>query len=296
MERIKNVQSVMVTGSHGFVGRKLVNKLKDYDVEVISVDIKDGIDILNFESFFDLKKVDVVVHLAAKTFVPDAFANPAEIYKSNIIGTINVLEYCRLKSVKKIIYTSSYVYGTPEYLPVDEEHKTNIQNPYGRSKLIGEMICMGYFKDYGILPVIFRPFNIFGAGQTENFLIPSVIKQTLSNDKTITVRDSSPKRDYIYIDDVIDVYMYAIFNYVGNSPEVFNVGYGKSFSVKQIIDKIQKIAATDKSVVVTGESRKNEILDSVADITKLKKHFNWIPRYSIEEGLNQTLLLDKNDV
>jgi len=296
MERIKNIQSVMVTGSHGFVGRKLVKRFKDYGVEVIAVDIKNGIDILRLESFADIKRVDIVVHLAAKTFVPDAFANPAEIYKSNIIGTINILEYCRLKSIKEMIYTSSYVYGTPEYLPVNEEHKTNIQNPYGRSKLIGEMICMGYFNDYGVVPVIFRPFNIFGAGQAENFLIPSIIKQTLSNDETIIVRDLSPKRDYIYIDDVIDAYMYAIFNYTSNNPEVFNVGYGKSFSVKEIINKIQKIAATDKRVVSMGESRKNEIPDCVADITKLKKHFKWIPQYNIEEGLKQTVLSYKGDV
>ena len=281
---------VLVTGSQGFVGKKLIKRLLKYDIEIIEFNINEGRDILDSYSFSDLESVDIVVHLAAKTFIPDAFDRPDEMYKTNMVGTLNVLEYCRLKSVKKIIYMSSFVYGLPEYLPIDEKHVTNIQNPYGRSKLIGEMLCTGYFNDYGIGLVILRPFNIYGPGQSERFLIPSIIREALNDDIILKARDLFPKRDFVYVDDVVDAIVYAILRSERPKPEIFNVGYGKSYSVEDIVKKIQYIAGTHKKVVCSNQTRKNEIPDCVADISKIKKHFDWKPRFGIDEGLKQTVL------
>ena len=296
MGRINGMNRVLVTGSQGFVGKKLIKRLLKYDIEIVEFNINEGRDILDSYSFSDLESVDIVVHLAAKTYIPDAFDRPDEMYRTNILGTLNVLEYCRLKSVKKIIYMSSYVYGLPEYLPIDEKHVTNIQNPYGRSKLIGEMLCMGYFNDYGIGLVIMRPFNIYGPGQSERFLIPTIIRKTLNDDIILEAKDLFPKRDFVFVDDVVNAIVFAMLSFEKKKPEIFNVGYGKSYSVEDIVNKIQYIAGTHKKVVCTNQTRKSEISDCVADISKIKKYFDWKPRFSIDEGLKQTILYYKKNV
>ncbi|MBF0456428.1 MAG: NAD-dependent epimerase/dehydratase family protein [Nitrospirae bacterium] len=286
---MEGITSVLVTGSDGFIGRHLVKKLRDKGVAVEEFDITKGKDAADFKSFASIRKVDAVLHLAARTFVPDAFENPAPVYRENIGGTLNVLEYCRVNSIKKIVYASSYVYGRPERLPIDENHTTGIQNPYGRSKLIGEALCKGYYEDYGIVPVIFRPFNIYGPGQGRNFLIPSLIRQCLSDSDTIVVKDLLPRRDYIYIDDVTEAYVYAILDYNCTSPEIFNIGLGRSYSVEEIINKLQAIASTDKKIISEGQRRKNEIPDCVANAGKIIKTFGWNPKYDIDEGLRLTV-------
>ncbi|WP_420266948.1 NAD-dependent epimerase/dehydratase family protein [Candidatus Magnetominusculus dajiuhuensis] len=286
---MEGVTSVLVTGSGGFVGRALVKKLRENGADVEEFDITDGRDATDFKSFNALKRVDTVVHLAARTFVPDAFENPARVYRENIGGTLNVLEYCRLNSIKKIVYASSYVYGRPERLPIDERHATGIQNPYGRSKLIGEALCRGYYEDYGIVPVIFRPFNIYGPGQGRDFLIPSLIRQCLSTSDTIVVKDLLPRRDYVYIDDVTEAYLYAVFNYKCTSPEIFNIGSGTSYSVRELIDRLQSICRTDKKIISEGQARKNEIPDCTADTDKISRAFGWTVKCGIDEGLRETV-------
>ncbi|MBF0554991.1 MAG: NAD-dependent epimerase/dehydratase family protein [Nitrospirae bacterium] len=286
---MEGVTSVLVTGSGGFVGRALVKKLRDNGADVEEFDITNGRDATDFKSFHGLKKVDVVVHLAARTFVPDSFENPARVYRENISGTLNVLEYCRLNSIKKIVYASSYVYGRPERLPIDERHMTAIQNPYGRSKLIGEALCRGYYEDYGIVPVILRPFNIYGPGQGKDFLIPSLIRQCLSASDAIVVKDLLPRRDYVYIDDVIEAYLNAIFNYKSTVPEIFNIGSGTSYSVEDIINKLQTICRTNKKIISEGQARRNEIPDCTANTDKINRAFGWAAKCGIDEGLRQTV-------
>ncbi|MCG6552786.1 MAG: NAD(P)-dependent oxidoreductase [Candidatus Magnetominusculus sp. LBB02] len=281
---------VLVTGSSGFVGRHLVSRLRQRGAIVVEFDITNGEDAADMKSFEHVRKVDTVVHLAARTFVPDAFENPASVYRENINATLNVLEYCRLNSINKIIYASSYVYGRPLSLPINEGHPTGIQNPYGRSKLISEALCRGYYEDYGVVPVIFRPFNIYGPGQHKDFLIPLLIRQCLSASDTIVVKDLSPRRDYIYIDDVIEAYAYAVFDYKCTVPEIFNIGTGVSYSVLEIISKIQKIAATNKRVISEGHERTNEIADCTADTGKIREAFGWAAKYDIDEGLRQTIM------
>ena len=296
MERISGIDRVLVTGSKGFVGKRLIKKLLKYDIEIIEFNICEGRDILDSYSFSDLESVDIAIHLAAKIYIPDAFDKPDEMYRTNMVGTLNVLEYCRLKSIKKIIYMSSYVYGLPEYLPIDEKHATNIQNPYGRSKLIGEMLCKGYFNDYGIGIVILRPFNIYGPGQSERFLIPSIVREALNDAPTITVRDLYPKRDFVYVDDVVDAIADAVIRTENQKPEIFNIGYGRSYSVEDIVNKIQHIAGTHKRVVCTNQTRKSEIPDCIADISKIKRHYDWKPLVGIDEGLKRTALYYQDHV
>ena len=227
---------IVVTGSKGFVGRYLTRALLDKGYKVIEIDLISGFDITNWSEVKDIPRFDVLIHLAAKSFVPDSFINPSSFYKTNFLGTLNALELCK-KYKAKMVYASSYVYGKPNYLPIDESHQVNAFNPYAQSKIIGEHLCKGYNRDFGIPVIILRPFNIFGFGQNYNFLIPSIIKQAKSG--KILLKDPEPKRDFIYIDDMIEAYIKCI-EYNDSSFEIFNIGFGKSYSVKEIVNMVVK--------------------------------------------------------
>ena len=288
-----NGKRILVTGSSGFVGKNLVEELKRQDADVLTLTDHDGrrIDIRDqqrVEAIINKIRnidIDIVYHLAAITSVPFSFENPGETYDVNVLGTLNILELCRSCNADKIVFASSYVYGQPQYLPIDEKHPLQPTNPYARSKILGEELCRAYNTDFGVKCIILRPFNIYGVGQSKNFLIPSIIAQLRYG--KIELKDPEPKRDFIYISDVIDAYIKAgEFN---GDFDVFNIGYGKSYSVKEIVDKIIHLYGKDVKVKYSGERRKNEIMDTIADIKKAKGRLGWKPRVEIDNGLGNIL-------
>lgn len=197
------MKSALVTGSEGFIGKSLIKELRRNNIQMIGLDKVSGKDITKWSDIEPLPKIDVVFHLAALTFIPFCLRNPREVYEINLLGTLNILEYCR-KFNAKLVYASSYVYGTPEYLPIDEKHPLQAENPYTRSKIIAEKLCKSYHEDYNINIVILRPFNVYGPGQRSDFLIPLIIKQIKGNNK-IQLKDPKPKRDFIYVKDISTV-------------------------------------------------------------------------------------------
>ena len=286
-----NGKRILVTGSSGFVGKNLVEELKRQDADVLTLTDHDGrrIDIRDQQRVMriikEIRDVDIVYHLAAITSVPFSFENPRETYDVNVLGTLNILELCRSCNADKIVFASSYVYGQPQYLPIDEKHPLQPTNPYARSKILGEELCRAYNTDFGLKCIILRPFNIYGVGQNKNFLIPSIIAQLRYG--KIELKDPEPKRDFIYISDVIDAYIKAgEFN---GDFDVFNIGYGKSYSVKEIVDKIIYLYGKDVKVKYSGERRKNEIMDTIADIKKAKEKLGWKPGVEIDNGLSNLL-------
>jgi UDP-glucose 4-epimerase len=248
-----------------------------------------GNDILNIDKLMKMDACDVVVHLAANTNVQNAFEDAYKIYKDNILGTLNMLEYCRVRKVKRFVFLSSYVYGTPKYLPIDEFHPLDAGNPYGQSKVASEMLVSSYGKDFGIEAFSLRCFNVYGSGQNKRFIIPHVIEQLFSASKEIKIRDLKPKRDFLYIKDVINALRICCLSKDISGVQAFNIGYGQSHSVKEIIDLIFKISGRSKPVVEDGTERKNEIPDCVADIAKANKTLGWTPKYSIGAGLEDML-------
>lgn len=285
-------KKILITGHNGFIGQKLVKELESHDNKVINLEDNNGnrVDIRNWNKIKEFKDLDIIYHLAAVTFVPYSFENPRKTYEVNLLGTLNILELGRIVDVEKIITMSSYVYGPPQYLPIDENHPLNSNNPYTRSKLIMEQLCKEYSKDFGLNCVIFRPFNIYGIGQSDNFLIPSIIKQ-LNNGK-ILLKDPEPKRDFIYISDVISALIKAVHIKENKNVNIFNIGYGKSYSVKEIVDKIIELSDKPVEVRYTGERRKNEIMNTVADITKIKDKLGWKASFNINKGLSEVLNLN----
>jgi GDP-4-dehydro-6-deoxy-D-mannose reductase len=274
----------LITGAKGFIGKHLLNLLFSKGEECFILN-NDSSGVLNSENFsqFNDNKIDIVIHLASKTYVPESWEIPEDYLRSNLLGTINLLEFCRNNKCK-LIFISSYIYGNPEYLPIDENHKISVANPYSLSKRLSEEMCEFYFNNFDFPIILVRPFNIYGPGQKNDFLIPHILTQLL-NDKTVSVKDFLPKRDYLYIDDFVEA-IYILSKYeIGF--EIFNLGYGKSYSVKQIIDLSQNVCGTNKSSVSLQEKRLNEISDVIADISKITKHTGWQPKIDLQAGIHK---------
>ena len=291
-----NGKRIVVTGSSGFVGRHLVEELKRHKVDVVTLIDKNGdrIDVRDWRKIKDIiDGREIVYHLAAKTYVPFSFKNPRETYDVNVLGTLNILELCRLRDVKKIVFASSYLYGQPQYLPIDEKHPVHPTNPYARSKVLDENLCKAYYEDYGLKCVILRTFNIYGEGQNENFLIPSILKQ-IANGR-IELQDPEPKRDFLYMGDAVNAYIKA-GEYTGSDFEIFNIGSGVSYSVNEIVTQVLGILKQNVIVNYRYERREKEIMNVVADIKKAKEKLGWEPKVDINEGLSQLFRINaKND-
>jgi len=275
------IKTIAVTGSSGFIGSKLVDSLRKDGFELLELDLKNGFDLTDNNCLEKIKKFDVVVHLAARSFVPDSFVYPRQFYADNYTITLNILELAR-KFNSKVIFFSSYVYGTPRYLPIDESHPLEAHNPYAQSKIICEKLCEGYARDFDLPVIIFRPFNIYGTGQNSYFLIPTILNQVKTG--LVKLQDSRPKRDFIFVDDVIS----AIRSVISSSTShlnFYNLGYGVSHSISDIINSIRDIYPYEFDLEFSGEIRKNEVMDIVADISHAKVDLLWEPKVSLKEGI-----------
>jgi nucleoside-diphosphate-sugar epimerase len=277
---------VAITGSAGFIGSKLVKRLMSENVRVIELDLKNGIDITNWQLVENINGIDILIHLAARTSVPESFSKPKEFLHINSNGTLNMLELCRKCNARMIYASSSLVYGAPRYLPVDEMHPINSINPYATSKIVGEELCKGYYRSFGLGTLIARPFNIYGAFQASDSLISTMIKQ--AKEGKIVLRDPSPRRDYIHIDDVIDAYL-NMCEYTQSDFEIFNIGMGESYSVEEVAGTVVELFGNNIEVEYTHERRKNEIDEIRAEITKARMLMNWKPRIDLKMGIQNVL-------
>ncbi|MGD9554012.1 MAG: NAD-dependent epimerase/dehydratase family protein [Arcobacteraceae bacterium] len=278
------MKNILITGASGFIGKALSNKLTSIGFNVIQFNSSYGdIAHFNFVNEFSNIKINHIFHLAAKTFVPDSWINPLKFYETSVLGTGNVLEFCRYRKIP-LTFISAYIYGEPEQLPISENCKLNANNPYAHSKLLAEEMCQFYSENFNIKIVIARPFNIYGKHQNEKFLIPYILKQVLQNEE-IKVKDLHPKRDYLYLDDLVDGLIQTMN--CNNNFSIFNFGSGYSLSVEDIIQKIQEVVGSNKKVIAENIQRKNEIMNVVADITKAQEELGWRPRISFQEGIKE---------
>ena len=270
---------ILVTGSKGFIGKQVVEHLKSCDIISDSIDSK-RIDLKDIEEVMKLDKSDIVIHLGGKTIKGLEWN---EYFHNNVIGTLNILEYCIKKNIKKMIFVSSYVYGNPKYSPIDEKHPISPHNAYTRSKYLAEQLCEFFAKNSDLNVIILRPFNIFGKTLPKGFLISNLLKSIKTNEK-ITIVNKNSRRDFLHVDDLIDVIL-KIKDYDCKF-EIFNIGSGKSYSFNEIIEKIEKIEKI-KLNVQYEEDKENFIEDIVADISKLKNKTKWNPMISFDEGLQK---------
>jgi nucleoside-diphosphate-sugar epimerase len=271
-------KTLLITGRHGFIGEHLYKRLAEKN----HVTAFDG-NLLSKELVFT-EGVNHIFHLAGKTFVPDSWKNPYDFYSVNLFGTLRVLEFCK-KNAISLTHVSAYVYGVPEYLPIDENHRVSPNSPYNHSKLLAEEICKFYAENFGVDVTVLRPFNIYGKGQRRGFVITDLMEQVFNNE-VVTLDDIMPKRDFLYIEDFLDVLELTI-GLRGFS--IYNVGSGKSYSVKEVIEETLSILNSKKAYASRGIFRKNEVADVVADISKIKKELKWTPKYSLRDGLTDMI-------
>jgi len=271
---------VLLTGASGFLGRRVASLLAREDATLIAPG-RAELDVTR--DFGDFGGVDTVVHLAALTFVPQSWQQPGLFWQVNAGGTVNTLEYCRRHGAS-LVLVSSYCYGAPESLPIAEDAPLRPGNPYAFSKVAAEEACRYYAKDFGVPTIILRPFNIYGPGQDERFLIPTLVKQALAPDvETVELADGEPRRDYVHLDDVARAVVVAALR--REKAGVFNVGSGRSHSVMEVARLILDAAGVAKPVVDRRQTRPNEIMDTVADISAAARGLGWRPRTSLEAGL-----------
>ena len=274
--------SILITGATGFIGKHLAKKIPNYN---IAVDQNGkNIDLRIRKEVLKIKRSDIVIHLAGK--IPSEKNYSKNIFfEHNFLGTLNILEYCIKKKVKKIIFVSSYVYGNPKKNPISEKHQIKPHNTYTKSKVLSEELCKIYAEKYKIEIIILRPFNIFGNLQKDNFFISNIIK-SIKNNSHITIINKNNKRDYLFIDDLIDAII-KLIDYKCKF-EIFNIGSGKSYSLENIVKLFEK-KSKKKIKRKYKISKENNIPKIQADITKIKKEIKWNPKYTLVEGIEKII-------
>jgi nucleoside-diphosphate-sugar epimerase len=275
---------VLVTGATGFIGSHLVPRLRRVGHEVFAANSQSG-DVVAASTWARFPPAEVVIHLAGKSFVPASWEDPAGFIECNLMGTISALSYCKVNQ-SRLIFLSSYLYANPERLPIPETACLAANNPYALSKKLAEEACQFYADKFGIDLTILRPFNVYGPGQKPSFLIPSIIAQ-VDGGSVVQVKDLAPKRDYIYIGDLVDVIAAAFDLRYGFN--VLNVGSGVSHSVAEVIRIIQELKGTSLRVESSNEKRRDEIMNTVADISKIKNLLGWEPRWTLSQGIQAML-------
>jgi nucleoside-diphosphate-sugar epimerase len=277
-------KGVLVTGANGFIGTHLVHALRAAGYAVCTHSTREG-NIANCALNF--KDVGHVFHLAGRTFVPDSWSAPLSFYEVNVLGTVNVLEFCRARGASMTLM-SSYVYGRPTQLPVSENDSLQAFNPYSHSKILAEEASRFYQQQFGVPITIIRPFNIYGPGQDRRFLIPTILAQAIDPRTTaIEVADLRPRRDYIFITDLVNLLVFTNFRRKGGT---FNAGSGSSWGVDDIIAFVNELLPVPKAVRSEGRLRQEEVLDVVADISHVRSEFGWEPRVTFRDGLRDTLI------
>ena len=275
--------AILVTGASGFIGKHLAAALSAGGFTVVTHDRADG-DLAAEQP--SAGGIAHVVHLAGKSYVPDSWSSPPAFYAVNVLGTVNVLEYCRCTGAG-LTFVSSYVYGIPRSLPIDEGHPLQPLNPYSHSKILAEAAVGYYAAQFGVRATIVRPFNVYGPGQDGRFVVPTIVRQAIDPDvERITVRDLRPKRDFLHVSDFVSLLVATIRR---PQPGVYNAGSGHSTSIAELVDAVAAATGSRKPVHSTDTHRPQEVLDVVADVSRAARELGWSPRIGFADGIRSTV-------
>jgi len=237
---------------------------------------------------FLIHDATTVFHLAAISHVGRALENPLQTFETNTSGTLTVLEAIRRSSsVEKLVFVSSaHVYGTPMYLPIDEEHPVRAHEPYAASKLAAEAFVTAYSSAYGIPIAIARLFNTYGPRQNPDFVLPSIIKSALTQD-ALTLGNTTPTRDFTYVDDIVN----AFLRLAETGEGIYNVASGVEISIEALVARVAEILGKPLTISSQPAQRRSttvEIERMRADISRIKA-LGWAPRVSLVDGLTKTI-------
>lgn len=309
------MKKVLVTGADGFIGSHLTEALLEqgYDVkafvyynsfnnwgwldtlpkdklsqiEIFSGDIRDPNGVREA-----MKGMDMVFHLAALIAIPFSYHSPDSYVDTNIKGTLNVLQAARTLETQKIMVTStSEVYGTAQYVPIDEKHPFQGQSPYSATKIGADRLAESFYRSFNLPVSIVRPFNTYGPRQSARAVIPTIITQLLAGKEEIKLGALTPTRDFNYVKDTANGFI-AIAESEKTIGEEINIATQQEISIgelaKEIINQINPNAKIlcDEQRLRPEKSEVNRLLGANA---KIKKLTDWTPKYTFEQGIEETI-------
>ena len=307
------MKKVLVTGADGFIGSHLtemllsegckikalsqynsfnnwgwLEQLKDLnEIEVLSGDIRDPHYCLEIT-----KGVDVIFHLAALIAIPYSYVAPSSYVETNISGTLNICQAALQNGCQKIIHTStSEVYGSALYVPIDEKHPLQPQSPYSASKIGADNMAMSFFNAFNLPLTIARPFNTYGPRQSARAIIPAIISQIAAGSKVIQVGDLSPTRDFNYVQDTCTGFV-ELAKSDETIGEIVNIGSNFEISIKDTFELIKKIMNSNVQFEVDPQRirpQKSEVSRLWCDNSKIKQLTGFKPQFSMEYGLTKTI-------
>lgn len=308
-------KKVLVTGAEGFIGSHLTEMLVEQGADVTALVQYNSFNNWGWIDSFDentkkqmkvitgdireydnvkrmVKGQDVVFHLAALIAIPYSYLSPMAYIRTNVEGTANVLEACRDYDVEKIVHTStSETYGTALYVPIDEKHPMQGQSPYSASKIGADKIAESYYRSFGTPIATIRPFNAYGPRQSARAVIPTIISQILAGKEEIKLGALTPTRDFNYVKDLAAAFI-AIAESDKTIGEVINAGSNFEISIEELAKLIMNLIGKEVKILCDEERirpDKSEVNRLWADNRKIKELTGWEPRYTLEEGLKETI-------
>tara|TARA_Y100001958_G_C21230679_1_gene556380 strand:- start:611 stop:1597 length:987 start_codon:yes stop_codon:yes gene_type:complete len=310
--RNKN-DKILVTGAMGFIGSHLTETLVQLGYDVIAFDrynsnnhwgflenskYKSDIefilgDIRDYDSVSKVvNKCDVIMHLAALIGIPYSYISPSAYIKTNIEGTYNILEAAKIKNKNQILITStSEIYGSAQYNPIDENHPVVGQSPYSASKISADQLSISYHRSFDLPIKIVRPFNTYGPRQSDRAIIPTIISQLLSVSDALDLGSLTPTRDFTYVSDTCNGFI-EILGSEKFFGEVVNIGSNKEISIAQLLEKISKIMNVYKKPRTIKERVRpanSEVSRLICDNGKLVSSTPWKINVDFDEGLKKTI-------
>lgn len=304
---------ILVTGADGFIGSHLTEELvrQGYDVkafvyynsfnswgwldhsplknefEVFAGDIRDPHGVKEA-----MKGCDVVLHLASLIAIPYSYHSPDTYVDTNIKGTLNVLQAARELDIQKVVHTStSEVYGTAQYVPIDENHPLQGQSPYSASKIGADQMAIAFYRSFNTPVAIIRPFNTYGPRQSARAVIPTIITQIASGKRKIKLGSLHPTRDFNYIKDTVNGFI-SVMTHDESIGEVINIGSNFEVSIGETAKLIAEIMGVDIEIETDGDRirpEKSEVERLWADNSKAKALLSWEPKYGGKEGFKRGL-------
>ncbi|NLB71606.1 MAG: NAD-dependent epimerase/dehydratase family protein [Chloroflexi bacterium] len=306
-------KKVLVTGAAGFIGSRLVQRLIESGAQVraftryTSRPEFGNLVLLPPESFSQIEIVrgdlednsavdaavvgcEIVFHLGALISIPYSYVHPVETARTNIIGTLNMLESCRNHQVKLVHTSTSEVYGTALRVPIDEEHPLQAQSPYSASKIGADKLVESYHRSFDLPSLTVRPFNTYGPGQSNRAVIPTIITQALTSNQ-IHLGNLDTKRDFTYLDDTVEGFLKAAINGKWDG-QVYNLGTGIEVTIGEVAQKIFDYLQKQPEIIIDQERlrpEKSEVFRLVSDNSKARQEIDWQPQVSLEQGLAKTV-------
>ena len=305
--------NALVTGANGFIGSHLTETLfmEGYNVKALAeynsfndwgwlehVDCKNKIQIISGDIRDPYlckeitKNVDIIFHLAALVAIPYSYIAPDSYLETNIQGTLNICQAAKENGSIRIIHTStSEVYGTAQYVPIDEGHPLQPQSPYSASKIGADAMAMSFYNSFNLPLTIARPFNTYGPRQSARAVIPTIITQIASGLKEIKLGDITPTRDFNYVEDTCKG-LVALAQCQESLGETVNIGSNYEISISGILDLIKEIMGSDVNFISEQERirpESSEVNRLWCDNSKIEKLTGFKPKVNLEEGLKRTI-------